>query len=132
MKIILLIYSFVEVYYTLDSALYVAEKQTRRTATSNGESHTNDVVVEPIKSRSPVECILKCRIQSKESFYVARTRDEQNCYCLRSKEDQQRELSSSSQSKADDGANSTIDGLYMNKHEDHLQESDSMIVRFFI
>ena len=61
---------------SIDSALYTAEKQTRR---FSQPSEKQDVV-KPVKSRSPTECILKCRIQLKESFYV--DGDEENCYCV--------------------------------------------------
>ena len=109
----------VKAYYSLDSALYTIEKQTRTTSLYNKNNNNNngDATVKPIKSRSSIECILKCRIKLKESFYVAETSDEENCYCLHNKDDQ-RELSSQIVTKTDDDdEETTIDGLYMNEHQ---------------
>ena len=64
---VLLILDFSKVCLALDSALYTAEKQTRTFSKPSSEKQD---VVKPVKSRSPTECILKCRIQMKESFYV--------------------------------------------------------------
>ena len=108
----------VKAYYSLDPALYIIEKQTRTTL-HNENNNNGDATVKPIKSRSPIECILKCRIKLKESFYVAETSDDKNCYCLHNKYDQQ-ELSSHIVTKTDDdddGEETTIDGLYMNEHQ---------------
>ena len=80
--------------------LYTVEEQSKRLTQQIG-----DASVKPVKARSPTECILKCRIQMSEGFFVE---EQQNCYCLR-KYNEREDLSSTT-----DGQ---IDGKLYKKHQ---------------
>lgn len=69
---------------SLEPAIYTVEEQTK---TFSQQQQQKQDFVNPIKSRSPIECILKCRIQLMESFYVENENSNLNCYCVHDQND---------------------------------------------
>ena len=104
---------FIKQCESTDSGLYTAENQTRAFSQLSSEEQQK-----PVKSRSPVECILKCRIKLMDSFYVSDSDDEHNCYCIVKKKNNNNKENTdlSSVTKNGDMAN----GIFFNEHKVYI------------
>jgi len=94
---------------SLEPSIYTVEKETK---TFSQQQQQKDLV-NPIKSRSPIECILKCRIQLMESFYVENEDSELNCYCVYDKNDKINLSSSTRTSETPE----EVDVISFNQHQ---------------
>ena len=70
------------------SSFGVSYVVNRETKTLNHQNIENSL--KPVKAWSITECILTCRIQFKEAFFVE---EQQNCFCI-SKLDENKDLAS--------------------------------------
>uniref|UniRef100_A0A7M5WQ49 Uncharacterized protein n=2 Tax=Clytia hemisphaerica TaxID=252671 RepID=A0A7M5WQ49_9CNID len=67
----------------------------------------------PVPARSPIECVLKCKRNLQESYFVE---EKQLCFCFQSKE----------QDLFPDDENENLDGASFQEHKEHMQCGSEM------